>query len=75
MFLNAIDLLRKNSMKIPFNIKLILDGEEEKGSKPLPEAVKQYRELLEADFLIINDGPYTLQENQRWSMAAGELPV
>lgn len=57
MFLNAIDLLRKNNKTIPFNVKVILDGEEEKSSKPLPEAVKQYRELLEADFLIINDGP------------------
>ena len=57
MFLNAIDLLRKNQKELPYNIKVILDGEEEKGSKPLPEAVKQYRELLQADFLIINDGP------------------
>ena len=57
MFLNAIDLLRKNGMELPFNVKVILDGEEEKGSKPLADAVKQYRELLQADFLIINDGP------------------
>lgn len=57
MFLNAIDLIKKNGKKIPFNIKVILDGEEEKSSKPLPNAVKVYRELLEADFLIINDGP------------------
>ncbi|WP_373071781.1 M20/M25/M40 family metallo-hydrolase [Zeaxanthinibacter enoshimensis] len=57
MFLNAIDLLRKNKQSIPFNVKVILDSEEEKGSKPLPEAVKQYRELLKADVLVINDGP------------------
>lgn len=57
MFLNAIDLMRKQGKQIPFNVKVILDGEEERGSKPLPEAVKQYRELLEADFLVINDGP------------------
>lgn len=57
MFLNAIDLLKKDNKEIPFNIKVILDGEEEKSSKPLPKAVKQYRELLEADFLVINDGP------------------
>ncbi len=57
MFLNAFDLLKKNNVNIPFNIKVILDGEEEKGSKPLPAAVKQYRELLEADFLLIADGP------------------
>ncbi len=57
MFLNAIDLLKKEEKDIPFNVKVILDGEEEKSSKPLPKAVKEYRELLEADFLIINDGP------------------
>ena len=57
MLLNTLDLLKKEGKEIPFNIKVILDGEEEKGSKPLPEAVKQYRELLEADFLLIADGP------------------
>nr|WP_299345610.1 M20/M25/M40 family metallo-hydrolase [Allomuricauda sp.] len=57
MFLNAIDLLEKEGKEIPFNVKIILDGEEEKGSKPLPNAVKQYRELLKADFLVISDGP------------------
>ncbi len=57
MLLNAMDLLKKNNIEMPFNVKVILDGEEEKGSKPLPKAVKQYRELLEADFLLIADGP------------------
>ena len=57
MFLNAIDLLKKEGRTIPFNVKVILDGEEEKGSKPIANAVKQYRELLEADFLVISDGP------------------
>jgi len=57
MFLNAIDLLKKDNKEIPFNIKVILDSEEEKSSAPLPAAVKKYRELLLADFLIINDGP------------------
>jgi acetylornithine deacetylase/succinyl-diaminopimelate desuccinylase-like protein len=57
MFLNAIDLLKKNNKTLAFNVKVILDGEEERGSNPLPEAVKTYRELLQADFLVINDGP------------------
>ena len=57
MLLNTIDLLKKEGKEIPFNVKVILDGEEEKSSKPLPKAVKQYRELLEADFLVIADGP------------------
>ena len=57
MFLNAFDMLRANNTEMPFNIKVILDGQEEKGSAPLPKAVKDYRELLEADFLLIADGP------------------
>ena len=57
MFLNTLDLLRKNEVELPYNIKVILDGEEEKSSKPLPKAVEQYRELLEADYLLISDGP------------------
>lgn len=62
MFLNAIDLLQKEEKELQFNVKVILDGEEEKSSKPLPKAVKQYRELLEADFLMINDGPIHVSE-------------
>ncbi len=57
MLLNAFDLLKKEGKTLPFNVKVILDGEEEKSSKPLPAAVKEYRELLEADFLLIADGP------------------
>ena len=57
MFLNALDLLKKENRDMPFNVKVILDGEEERGSKPIAKAVKQYRELLEADFLLIADGP------------------
>lgn len=57
MFLNTIDLIRKTGQEIPFNVKVILDGEEEKSSAPLPAAVVQYKELLEADYLIISDGP------------------
>lgn len=57
MFLNAIDLLRYDKKEIPFNVKVILDGEEEKSSKPLPGAVRKNKELLKSDFLVINDGP------------------
>jgi acetylornithine deacetylase/succinyl-diaminopimelate desuccinylase-like protein len=63
MFLNAIDLLKKDNIKIPFNIKIILDSEEEKSSKPLPKAVKENRDLLAADYLIINDGPLHVSDN------------
>lgn len=57
MFLNAIDILRKENIDIPYNVKVILDSEEEKSSAPLPQAVRTYKDLLKADFLVINDGP------------------
>ncbi len=57
MFLNAIDLLKKDGKELAFNVKVILDSEEEKSSKPLPKAVRTYKELLMADFLVISDGP------------------
>ena len=57
MLLNAIDMLKTDGVEIPINLKVILDGEEEKSSKPLPQAVKENRDLLQADVLMINDGP------------------
>ena len=57
MFLNAIDILKNNETEIPFNVKVILDSEEERSSAPLPKAVRTYKDLLKADYLLINDGP------------------
>lgn len=57
MLLNAVDLIRKNGAELPYNLKVILDGEEERSSKPLAEAVGTYKELLQADYLLIADGP------------------
>ena len=56
-FLHTIDILESKSVTPRFNIKVILDAEEELGSKPLAAAVKKYRDLLIADALVINDGP------------------
>ncbi len=60
MFLAAIDALQDNKLKVPYNIKVILDGEEEKGSAQLPDAVKKHHVLLQADHLLIFDGPMHL---------------
>ena len=56
-FLHAIDIIKSKSISPHFNIKVILDAEEELGSKPLAAAVKKNRDLLLADALVINDGP------------------
>lgn len=57
MLLNAIDLLQLEAKGLKYNLKVILDSEEEKSSAPLPAAVDQYKELLTADELLILDGP------------------
>ncbi len=58
MLLQAIDLLDHPLQgKSKINVKVILDGEEEKGSQSLAAAVSMYRDKLAADIMLIHDGP------------------
>ena len=57
MFLTALKILKTYNKEPAFNIKIILDFEEEKGSPGLPDAVDKYKDLLTADLLLILDGP------------------
>ena len=57
MFLIALEYLKNNNKSPAFNIKLIIDFEEEQSSPGLPQAVKKYKEELLADVLLILDGP------------------
>lgn len=56
-FLTTISLLDRNGTPPPFNLKVIIDTEEEMGSPHLPDAVMRYRDELAADALVIFDGP------------------
>ena len=53
MFLAAMDALEKIGKNPNYNLKVILDYEEEMGSPNLPKAVNENRDLLSADFLVI----------------------
>ena len=57
MLLHAIDRLEREKRPLTSNIKVILDGKEEKGSPRLAERIEAHRELLSADYLIVIDGP------------------
>lgn len=57
MFLFAMDMLRIEGKKPAYNVKVILDSEEEKGSPNLPAMVKQHAGLLRSDRFVILDGP------------------
>ncbi len=57
MFLTALDLMAKFKVQPPYNIKVLLDGEEERSSTGLKQTLEQYRSIYAADRLIIMDGP------------------
>ncbi len=55
--LSAIDALDASGIAPTVNIKLLLDGEEERGSPHIAEILRANRELLEADLWVFCDGP------------------
>ena len=56
-FMMAVELLDELDAAPAYNLKVIIDTEEELGSPHLAEAIRAHRELLEADLLLIFDGP------------------
>lgn len=55
--LQAIALHRELRGALPIRIKVILEGDEETGSRPLPAFVEEHRERLRADLCCYSDGP------------------
>lgn len=56
-FLASLDAINELKQEPNFNIKVIMDFEEELGSPRLPAAVDTYKNELRADWFIIFDGP------------------
>ncbi len=57
MFLAAFDGLKAAGLDPAINVKVLLDSEEEKGSPSIPAVVKANKALLQADAIVIHDGP------------------
>ena len=55
-FITALDILAARNIDPAYNLKVIMDFQEELGSDDLPGAVEAHRELFAADFLVIMDG-------------------
>ena len=51
----VIEAYLKNRKKLPVNVKMIVEGEEEVGSTNLAEFVKKHRALLSCDTILISD--------------------
>lgn len=70
MFLAALDAIAAEEIEPNYNIKIIMDFEEELGSPRLPAAVKENKDLLSADMLIIFDGPRHITNKPTLSFGA-----
>lgn len=57
--LKALDAIFSASGKLPVNIKLMFEGEEELGSRNTGAFVQSHQALLAADTLLICDGPFS----------------
>ncbi|MBS0637313.1 MAG: dipeptidase [Verrucomicrobia bacterium] len=53
--LSALRALYKKHGKFPLNIKLLIEGEEESGSKSLPAIIEEKKKALKADYLLVVD--------------------
>ncbi len=56
-FLVAVELLDRLDAAPPYNLKVIVDTEEELGSPHLADAVRAHSDLFASDLLLIFDGP------------------
>ena len=54
--LTAFDLLKNEGLQPAFNVKVIMDFQEEMSSPQLPAAVARHRDLFAADYLVVMDG-------------------
>ena len=54
---------------LPCNVKVLLEGEEEVGSPHMPEFIKVHRDVLQADLVIVSDGP--VHENGQSTISYG----
>jgi len=57
MHFKAIEAHLKQNGRLPCNIKVILEGEEEVGSANLDTFVKDHKDELKADVVVISDSP------------------
>ncbi len=53
--ISCLRALFKEHGKFPLNIKLIIEGEEESGSKSLPHIIQEHKDALKADYLLVVD--------------------
>jgi len=57
MHFKAIEAHMQQNGKLPVNMKIIVEGEEEVGSKNLDDFIESHKDALGADVVVISDSP------------------
>ena len=55
MHLKAIEALIRSTGKLPLNVRLIVEGEEEVGGESIAKFVREHSDRLKADFALVSD--------------------
>ncbi len=66
---HALDALAAGDIERTVNLKLLLDGEEERGSPSVARVIDEHRDLLDADLLLFCDGP--MHQSRRMQLVFG----
>jgi acetylornithine deacetylase/succinyl-diaminopimelate desuccinylase-like protein len=53
--LGSLEAILKTTGKLPVNVKMLVEGEEEVGSKNLMGFFKKYRDKIQSDVIVVND--------------------
>jgi acetylornithine deacetylase/succinyl-diaminopimelate desuccinylase-like protein len=57
MHFKSLEAHLKNTGKLPVNVKMLIEGEEECGSLNLDSFIEKHKEMLKADLVVISDTP------------------
>jgi acetylornithine deacetylase/succinyl-diaminopimelate desuccinylase-like protein len=57
MHFKSLEAHLKNTGKLPVNVKILIEGEEECGSLNLDKFIEDHKEMLKADLVVISDTP------------------
>ena len=66
---HTLDALRANGIELSVNLKLLFDGEEERGSPTVAKVIEANRNLLDADLFLFCDGP--MHQSRRTQLVFG----
>jgi acetylornithine deacetylase/succinyl-diaminopimelate desuccinylase-like protein len=61
----ALESLLACHDRLPCNVIVLLEGEEEIGSPHIPDFIREHKDLLNADLVIISDGPVDVSGRSR----------